>query len=124
MVSQLGSAATLCGLALLAVARAAAVNKTDTYLHRVGVSFVQTETAPAGKIQRGAALRDTPGEDIEPHGFPIYNSINDIPPYRVTSEDALHAKCTVRESQQVCMKGAMCGYVCEQVRFCLRPLGL
>lgn len=98
------------------VAYAAAVNKTDTYLRRVGVSYVQVQPAPAGKIERGAVLRDAPGEDVEPHGFPIYDSIHDIPPYVVTSEDAMHAKCTIRESRQVCLRATMCGYVCEQVR--------
>lgn len=115
MPSVAANVAALWGLSLMAVACAATVNKTDTYLRRVGVSFVQAQPAPAGKIQRGAVLRDAPGEDVEPHGFPIYDSIHDIPPYVVTNEDALHAKCTVRESRQVCLKGAMCGYVCEQI---------
>lgn len=113
---MVSTVASLWCLSLVTVACAAAVNKTDTYLHRVGVSFVQFQPAPAGKIQRGAVLRDTPGEDVEPHGFPIYDSIKDIPPYVATSADMVHAKCSIRESRQVCLKGAMCGYVCEQVR--------
>lgn len=113
MASVRAVACALCGFALASSAFSAAVNKTDTYLNRLGVAYVQTHQAPAGRVKRGAYLRDLPGEDKEPYGFPIYDSIKDIPPYRVTSEDALHAKCYKRE--QVCLNGAFCGYVCEQV---------
>jgi hypothetical protein len=94
---------------------AAAVNRTDSYLHRVGVSYVQTEPVAAGRTTRGAQLRDEPGEDREPFGFPIYDNLYDVPSYRVTSEDTLHAKCFQRDVNSYCLKGMHCGYECEQV---------
>jgi hypothetical protein len=114
------AAALLCAAsaALALRAHAAAVNRTDTHLRRAGVAYVRPEPGPAGRVKRGSRLRDAPGQDREPFGVHIYNSVNDLPPYAVTTGDAQHEKCYKRDVlrlNRVCVKGSFCGYVCEQV---------
>lgn len=92
----------------------AGYNATDSYLSRAGVAYTATEPAPAGRTKPGATLRDAPGEDVEPGGFHIYESVAELPPYEVTVIDAEHERCYVRK-RPVCVKGSFCGYVCEQV---------
>lgn len=89
-------------------------NRTDGLLYRIGVSYVDSVPAPID-LQRSTTLLDAPGEDRELHGVPIYDSVNDIPPYRIQGDDTGLEKC-YRGLHQFCLKATICGYVCEQVR--------
>lgn len=111
----IASALSLPLLMLASHVVGAAVNITDSYLHRVGIAYVVPQPAPAG-ARRGAHLHDSPGQDREPTGFRIYEGVHELPKYRVTGEDARHEKCFHEVSNRVCLKGDFCGYTCEEVR--------
>lgn len=101
---------------------ALAFNKTDALLYHVGVAHTESVQALPGS-RPSTVLRDEPGEDAELQGVPIYDSVHDIPPYKVRGEDGSFEKC-FRGMHQFCLKASFCGYDCEQVRYGHKRLGL
>lgn len=86
----------------------------DTVLARRGIAYTETVPLQAGRTRRGARLRDRPGDDVEPDGVTIYDSVAELPTYVVRAVDATHERCYVR-TVPACLKGTFCGYACEQV---------
>lgn len=81
-----------------------------------GVSLVVPAEHAIGVEGAGArrAPHQPPGDETDPPGVRVYDSLDAVPTGRLLSQAGRHAKCYTRR-RAACWKAYVCGHRCEQI---------
>lgn len=93
-----------------------AKNSSDTVLYRTGISLVSPHKPSEHAVAASSSVRrhNRPGEDRDPEGVTVYESLNEVPTSHLLSIANAHSKCYAAQ-EKLCWRAYVCGHRCEQI---------